>query len=261
MEVNKVYNKSCENMDDLPDDSVDLIITSPPYFSLKSYAQWDCYKNHLGFIDRVISECYRVLHPGQWICWNIQECVPINREQSEERQGCYPLLADTIQMMRNHGFFYEKDIIWYKGQGTASQKLFGSFPYPSLILTSGLTEHIITARKPLNNSPKKQRSEEIRDKSKLTKDEWGKWAVDLWHIPPVASNTTNHPAPFPVELAYRCIRLNSFYDDVILDPFMGSGTTAIASQSSGRNYVGYEIHENYITMFRERLNNNYDIFA
>jgi DNA modification methylase len=259
MLLDHVYNKSCEGMDDLPDDSVDMVVTSPPYFNLRAYAQWLTYQDHLNFLERVFRECYRVQKPGSWICWNIQECLPVPKEEQirGEREGCYPLLADTIGVMRKVGFIYEKDIIWYKGKGTATQKLFGSYPYPSLILVSGLTEHIITARKP-KGTFKREISDEIKAKSKLSKEEWGKWAVDLWEFPP--TKVKGHTAPYPLELPTRCIRLNSFWGDVVLDPFMGSGTTAIAAKRCGRKYIGYEQDPNYVQLIGERLNKTMDMF-
>ena len=252
-----IYNKSCQQMDELVNESVDLVVTSPPYFNLRDYAIWATYQEHLDFIEVVLFECFRVLKPGSWICWNIQECLPISKDDQKERQGCYPLLADTIKLLQKVGFLYEKDIIWYKGKGTATQKLFGSYPSPSLILVSGLTEHIITCRKP-KGSYKRSISAEIKEKSALTKEQWGAWAVDLWEIPP--TRVKGHTAPFPIELANRCIRLNSFYDDLILDPFMGSGTTALAAKRAGRHYVGYEYQEEYYNLISERLRKNVDIF-
>lgn len=256
--MNKVFNKSCESMTELDDNSVDLIVTSPPYHNLKDYSSWNSYDDYLNWLRNIFKECFRVLHPGSWICWNIQECIP--KEKADERLGCHPLLAHTIGIMEQTGFLYEKDIIWYKGKGTATQKLFGSFPKPSLILVSGLTEHIITARKPFKGTKRKQRSQEIVDKSLISKKQWGEWATDMWEIKPVPSKLTNHPAPFPIELAERCIRLNSFVEDLVLDPFMGSGTTAVAAVRSKRNYVGYEIHKKYVNMIEAKLNKHKDLF-
>lgn len=257
MLLNHIYNKSCEKMDDLLDSSVDLVVSSPPYYNLRDYSIWPTYQDHLDFIERVLRECYRVLKPGSWICWNIQECIPFPPKQTGKERYCEPLLAHTIALLQKIGFLYEKDIIWYKGKGTATQKLFGSYPNPSLILVSGLTEHIITCRKPRGDY-KPEVSDEIKKKSELTKEEWGKWAVDLWDIPP--TKVRWHTAPFPIELAHRCIRLNSFYGGVVLDPFMGSGTTAIAAKRCGRNYVGYELHPKYVELIEARIRNVHDMF-
>jgi modification methylase len=253
MEVDHIYNKSCERMTDLHDNSINMIVSSPPYYNCRDYAQWDIYEHYTGFIWLVLGECFRVMKPGAWICWNIQDCIPFPPEKGRHERFCEPITADTISLMRDVGFLYEKDIIWYKGKGTATQKLFGSYPSPSLILVSGLTEHIITARKPRPKNFKREIDEVIKKKSELTKKEWGEWAVDLWDIPPVNSKKTKHPAPYPVELAYRLVRLNSFYGDIVLDPFMGSGSTAIAAKRCGRHYIGYEKDKEYITEAKYRI--------
>lgn len=261
--MNSIINGNADNMKEIADESIDCIVTSPPYFNLKQYAQWNTYDEHLAFVEYVLAECHRVLIPGGWICWNIQECLPISKEDRQdknEREGTIPLLADTIKAMQNADFMYEKDVIWYKGKGTATQKLFGTYPYPGLLLISGLTEHIIFARK-ARGKFRKERSEEVKEKSKLTKEEWGSWATDLWEIQPARAKSIGHEAPYPVELAYRCIRMNSFYGDVILDPFMGSGSTAIAAIRCGREYVGYEIHKDTIEIANMRIRESKDIFG
>jgi modification methylase len=258
--LNQIFNSSCEDMKELDEGSVNLVVTSPPYYNLRDYSEWKSYADHLIFIKNVLDECYRVLMPGGWICWNIQECIPFPPAETKKERECMPLLAHTISLMSDIGFLYEKDIIWYKGKGTATQKLFGSYPYPGLILTSGLTEHIITARKPRGKF-KRKIDPEIKEKSILTKQEWGDWAVDIWDVPPVNAKNKNHPAPYPVEIPRRCIRLNSLWGDLVLDPFMGGGTTAIACSETGRNFVGYEIHKKYIDLSLNRIRfNNMSVF-
>ena len=259
MKADVIYNSSCENMSQVDNDSVGLVVTSPPYFNLREYAVWDSYQDHMDFIRLVLSECYRVLKPGGWLCWNIQECIPIKKyKKSEERKGCYPLLSHTISLMEQAGFLYEKDIIWFKGKGSATQKLFGSYPFPNMILLSGLTEHIITVRK----GGKKPRVDSvIKEKSRLTKEEWGQWGTDHWDIPAVKKSQTGHPAAFPIDIPYRLIRMYSFVDDIVLDPFMGSGTTAAAAKRCGRKFLGYELHQEYIDLAISRVRHDIDIFA
>lgn len=258
--LNQIFNSSCEDMKELEEGSVNLVVTSPPYYNLRDYSVWNSYEDHLAFIKKVLAECYRVLMPGGWIYWNIQECIPFPPAQTKKERCCMPLLAHTISLMLDVGFLYEKDIIWYKGKGTATQKLFGSYNLPGLILTSGLTEHIITARKPRGKF-KREVDKEIKEKSIITKEEWGAWAVDLWEIPPVNSKHKNHPAPYPIEIPKRCIRLNSFWGDLVLDPFMGGGTTAVACDLTERYFVGYEIHKKYIDpSFRRIRANNISVF-
>lgn len=258
IELDKIYNKSCEDMSEIPDDSVGLIVTSPPYFSLREYATWDTYPEYMQFIRKVLKECFRVLIPGRWICWNVQEGIAFPPKQTGKERYCQPLSANTItamlssQLMLSSQFLYEKTIIWYKGKGTATQKLFGTFPLPGLILCSGRTEHIITARKPRGDF-KENISKEIKERSKITKKEWADWAVDLWQFPPTKKSVSGHPAAFPLELPRRCIRLWSFYGDVVLDPFLGGGSSAIAAKREDRHYIGYEIHKEFIDETRNRM--------
>jgi len=252
VELDKIYNKSCEDMSEIPDNSVGLVVTSPPYFDLREYATWDTYPEYMQFIRKVLKECYRVLIPGRWICWNVQECIAFPPKQTGQERYCQALSANTITAMLSLQFLYEKTIIWYKGKGTATQKLFGTYPLPGLILCSGLTEHIITARKPRDNF-KENVPKDIKERSKITKREWADWAVDLWEFPPAKKSVSGHPAAFPLELPRRCIRLWSFCGDVVLDPFIGGASTAIAAKREDRHYIGYEIHKEFIDEAQNRM--------
>ncbi|NJL70533.1 MAG: site-specific DNA-methyltransferase [Candidatus Competibacteraceae bacterium] len=245
-------------MSEVEDESVNLVVTSPPYFSLKSYSTWSHYSDYLDFMSKVSDECFRILKPGGWICCNVQDSIPFPPEADRERYS-EPLAADCISIFRQSGFKYEKGIIWYKGQGTATQRLFGSFPQPGLILISSLTEHILLLRK-LRGGKKTYHSDDIKKASLLSTEEWSKWALDHWEIRPERAKVVGHPAPFPIEIPSRVIRMFSFKGDTVLDPFMGSGTTAIAAKQLGRNYIGYEIHQEYVRLAQNRLLNEIDIF-
>ena len=259
--INTIYNKSFLDAStyELPLSYVDMIVTSPPYYNLKEYAVWKDYDCYLNFIFQVLECCYDILRPGGWLCWNIQDCIPFPHSRTGKERYCQPLFAQTVNFINDIGFLYEKDIVWYKGKGTATQKLFGSYNLPGLILCSGLTEHIITARKPRGDY-KREIHEDVKEKSKLTKKEWGEWAVDLWNIHPESAKRIGHPAPYPIEIPYRLIRMNTFVGDTVLDPFMGSGTTALAAKRCSRNYIGYEIHKEYIDIAEGRLRADIDIF-
>lgn len=247
-------------MDDLEDQSVDMVVSSPPYYSLKEYAAWKTYEDYLFFIGKVANECYRVVKPGGWVCWNVQDSIPFPPSETGKERYSKPLAGDSIRLFMDAGFQYEKGVIWYKGQGTATQRLFGTYPNPGLILISGLTEHILLFRK-WRGDYKREVTDETREKSLLTKEEWSKWALDLWEIQPESAKRIGHPAPFPVEIPKRLIRMFSFHGDIILDPFFGSGSTGIAAHMCGRKYVGYEIHSEYIDLARNRLKHNVDIFG
>ncbi len=261
MKTNIIYNKSCteDGMSEISDSSIDMVITSPPYFSLKDYSYWEDYKSYINFIEEVAMGCFRVLKPGGWICWNVQDSLPFPKSKTGVERYSEPLAADSIKTFQSAGFKYEKGIIWYKGQGTASQRLFGSFPSPGLILISSLTESIIFMRKSRGDF-KREIDERIKQESLISKEEWSKWALDLWTIRPESAKRVGHPAPFPMEIPYRLIKMFSFINDVVLDPFMGSGTTAKAAKRCGRKYIGYEIHKKYVDLAESRLLADVDIF-
>lgn len=247
-------------MKDLNDESIDLVVTSPPYFSLRDYSTWDTYEDYLSFISRVGKECYRVMKPGSWICWNVQDSLPFPPSQTGKERYSKPLAADSIKTLEKCGFNYERGIVWYKGEGTATQRLFGTYPWPGLLLISSLTEPIILMRKS-RGKYKKKIDQENKEKSKLSKENWSKWTLDHWDIRPESAKRIGHPAPYPIEIPYRLIRMFSFVGDVVLDPFMGSGTTALAAKRCSRKYVGYDIHENYIELASKRITSDVDMFV
>jgi len=193
------------------------------------------------------------------MCCNVQDSIPFPSKQTGKERYSEPLAADFISLMRSAGFAYEKGIIWYKGPGTATQRLFGSFPIPGLLLISGLTEHILLLRKP-RNGYSRQIPLNIKQASEITNKEWSKWTLDLWDIRPETSQSLGHPAPFPAAIPYRLIRMFTFIGDIVLDPFMGSGSTAYAAKISNRQYIGYEIHNEYIQIANGRLRKTEDIF-
>jgi len=245
-----VFNKSCEKMDELADGVVDMIVTSPPYFSLREYATWDTYKSYLEFVERVAIECFRVVRPGGWVFWNVQDSLPFPPATDNKERYSEPLAADSVRMFLGAGFKYERGVVWYKGQGTATQRLFGTFPRPGLLLISSLTEPILFFRKQKGNY-KKEVDKEIIEQSLVTKEEWSKWALDLWEISPTREK--GHTAPFPFEIPYRLIRMFSYVGDLILDPFFGSGTTGLAAKLCSRYYVGYEVHKEYVKLAKDRI--------
>ena len=245
-------------MSEVDDDSVNLVVTSPPYFSLRDYSVWENYKDYLSFMQKVSDECFRVLQPGGWACINVQDSIPFPPSNGNERYS-EPLASDMIGLFRKSGFNYEKGIIWYKGKGTATQRLFGSFPNPGLLLISSLTEHILLFRK-WRDGFSRVVDARVKSSSELSKKEWAEWTLDLWKIRPESSSRIGHPAPYPIEIPYRLIRMFSFEGDVVLDPFLGSGTTALAARRCDRNYIGYEIHEKFKTLTKNRLIGDLDIF-
>lgn len=255
MKKNIIYNKSCEQMSEIPDNSIRLIITSPPYFNAKDYGHLDQighkdekYEVYLNRMTPVWKECFRVLQPNGKLCINSpvlpMEKVVMNTHHNRDILNINNDIEKTI--LDNTDFYRYSLIIWDKG--STDQLMMGSYPYPPNFYILNTIEFInifVKDGKPIKVN------DDIKGKSKLDKFEWREYINTIWQFP--VEKNRKHPAPFPVELPLRLIKLFSFYDDVILDPFMGSGTTAVAAKQVGRHYIGYELSNDYITLANSRL--------
>jgi modification methylase len=241
------------------DESVHLVVTSPPYFSLKTYARRDGqmaeiedYEHFLDELDRVWRECYRVLVPGGRICCVVGD-VCVSRRRGG-RHYVLPLHADIQVRARRNGLDCLTPILWSKianGVNEAEGNGAGFYgkPYQPGSVVKNDIEYILFMRK-----GSEYRSPEPVQKalSMLTKDEMQGWLRSQWSDIPGAS-TREHPAPFPTAIAERLIKLFSFAGDIILDPFVGTGSTMQAAIASGRNSVGNEIEPTYIEIAKKRL--------
>ena len=246
----------------IPDSSVHLVVTSPPYWTLKEYAKGnqsqlgdiDDYENFLTQLDRVWLECARVLVPGGRICCVVGDvCVPRRREG---KHYVMPLHSDIQVRSRKLGLDCLTPILWHKiangvteAQGNGAG--FYGKPYQPGSIVKNDTEFILQLRK-----GGKYRSVPPVQKvlSMLTKEEMQSWLRSGWEDIPGASTTrTAHPAPFPVELAERLIRLFSFAGDTVLDPFLGTGSTTAAAINSGRNSIGVEVERSYLQAAHKKL--------
>lgn len=246
-----VYFKDCRDMKEVASNSVTCVITSPPYFDYKDYntqeqigmgsESYECYIKDL---KKVWKNCLRVLQSNGKLCINVTNMK--SRKGVEGSSFLYPILADITKSCIDLGFIYYDDIIWVKGKANAGalngKPLFGSYPYPpNFKILDSIQETILIFRK--EGKPKKL-SKAIKERSRLSKGKWLEYTQGVWHIQPERQNN-GHCATFPVELPKRLISLYSFKDDVILDPFLGSGTTLLASKMMGRKGIGYEINEDY----------------
>ena len=244
--VNSIICGDClEVMKDWPDNCVDLVVTSPPYYNLKAYSSWNSYKDYLEFINYRAKELFRILKVGRHLFWNIQHGIPTKIEGSAFR-NTYPLTANTEIIFMDVGFCFEGLIIWDKGIGGATQKMFGSYPYPPTIIPSFRTEDILLFRK--NGKPDLSRKSEV---DKISKQEWVTIATNLWRFS--TDRSPYHPALFPIQLPLNCLKCWSFTNDIILDPFNGFGTTCLAAKVLGRRYIGIDISEKYCEIARQRL--------
>ncbi len=237
--LNKVLVKSSEDMSELPDDSVHLMVTSPPYNVGKEYDKDLTFSEYREFLKRVWKEVYRVLVPGGRACINVANLG---------RKPYIPLHAFIIQDMLEIGFLMRGEIIWVKKGGGAPSTAWGTWMSAKNPVLRDEHEYILVFSKGSFS-----RQEVEGKKSTLTREEFLEYTKSVWYMPAESAKKVGHPAPFPVELPLRLIKLYTFSNEIVLDPFMGSGTTAIASIRTGRSFVGYEIDQNYAKVAENRI--------
>ena len=241
----ELYLGDClEVMRSMPDKSVDLCVTSPPYFNLRDYSTWDSYESYIANVGLWFEQIARIVKPGRYVFWNVQDSYPNRLFDKTAPRKHLPLSSDTIQQAIKF-INYESNIVWYKGKAGATQRMFGSYPYPPTLILSWLHENILVFRK--EGKAEYTRNEE----SKLSKDTWVDLTNSIWEFRPETSS--DHSAPFPVALPTRAITGWSLVGDTILDPFMGSGTTGVACVQTGRNFIGIEIDPTYFAIAERRI--------
>ncbi len=240
---NQVFKSSSEAMSEIPDGSVHLMITSPPYNANKDYDEDLSLSEYLGFLKNVFTETYRVLVPGGRACINLANLG---------RKPYIPLTSHIVLLMQEIGFIMRGEIIWDKGASSTSSTAWGSWQSASNPILRDVHEYILIFSKGdyKRHLTKKEKTEKL---STISRDEFLEWTKTIWQMNAESARRVGHPAPFPLELPHRLIQLYSFQTDVVLDPFMGSGTTALAAMRSGRKFVGYEIVEEYVELARKRI--------
>ena len=239
--LNKFYCKSSENMDEIPDNSIHLMITSPPYNVGKEYDDDLTLEEYLNLLRSVFGETYKKLVTGGRACINIANVG---------RKPYIPLHAMVIEIMIDIGFLMRGEIIWDKSTSAGGSCAWGSWMSASNPVLRDFHEYILIFSK---ESYSKNKSQEKRDT--IGRDEYIQWTKSIWTFSAVNAKRIGHPAPFPIELPHRLINLYTYEGDVVLDPFCGSGTTCIAAAQNKRNYIGYDIEEKYIQLSRNRLYN------
>lgn len=232
------YVQSSEMMSQLKDASVHLMVTSPPYNVGKEYDAELTVTEHIALIQRVLSETFRVLVPGGRACVNVANIG---------RKPYIPLHAYIIKSASEVGFQMRGEIIWIKPMvGTSTA--WGSWRSPTNPTLRDTHEYILVFQKPPFGRKRLPGREPTIDR-----DEFLEWTKSVWEIQPASAKRLRHPAPFPVELPWRLVRLYTFADDVVLDPFMGTGSAAVAALRAGRRFVGYDINREYVKTATERL--------
>lgn len=236
---NAIILGSSENMKEIPDNSVHLMVTSPPYNVTKEYDQDLSLQEYLQLLRNVFTETYRVLVHGGRACINVANLG---------RKPYIPLSDYISQMMLEIGYLMRGEIIWYKGARAGVSMAWGSWRSAVNPVLRDTHEYILVFSK---GAFSRKRPEGKADT--ITREQFMEWTKSVWIMNPESAKKVGHPAPFPVELPYRLIQLYTFTGDIVLDPFMGSGSTAIAALKSGRKFVGYEIDQQYIDLARERI--------
>jgi site-specific DNA-methyltransferase (adenine-specific) len=237
--VDKIFCKSSENMAELPDHSVHLMVTSPPYNVGKEYDRDATLEEYLEFLGRVWREVYRVLVPGGRACVNIANLG---------RKPYIPVHSFIIRGLLQVGFLMRGEVIWNKAASSSPSTAWGSWRSPANPTLRDVHEYILIFSKGTftRKNPAKRRGS-------ISRDDFLEFTKSVWTFPAVSARSVGHPAPFPVELPQRLIQLYTYEGELVLDPFMGSGQTAIAALNGNRHYVGYEIEADYIRLAQRRI--------
>ncbi|MEL0164398.1 MAG: site-specific DNA-methyltransferase, partial [Candidatus Heimdallarchaeota archaeon] len=236
--LNKVHNKDSKNIDFIPDDSIHLIITSPPYNNSKEYDEDLSLEEYLKLINDVMVEAHRILIRGGRICINIANIG---------RKPYIPLSTYIDQIMIKIGFLPRGQIIWDKSASAGPSTAWGSWQSASNPILRDIHEYILVYSK---GEFGRKNSRSNKDDS-ISKDAFLENTKSIWKFPTASARKVGHPAPFPIELPKRLIELYSFENDIILDPFAGSGTTAIAAKTTNRNYIMIDINSDYCKLATE----------
>lgn len=243
--LNTIIASSCENMKDIPNNSLHLMITSPPYNVSKEYDNDLSLNEYLSLLKNCFTETYRVLVDGGRACINIANIG---------RKPYIPLSDYVSKIMIEIGFNMRGEIIWNKSAGAGISTAWGSFQSASNPILRDVHEYILIFSKGNYKRERDKEEKELR-KDNITKEEFIEWTKSVWTMNTESAKRIGHPAPFPEELPNRLIKLFSFTNDIVIDPFMGSGTTAIAAIKNKRNFVGYEINKEYINLANNRILN------
>jgi len=237
--LDKLFCKSSESMGELPDNSVHLMVTSPPYNVGKEYDEDLTLEGYKQFLKTVWQEVYRVLVPGGRACINIANLG---------RKPYIPLHAFIVETMLQLGFLMRGEIIWNKASSSSPSTAWGSWLSAANPTLRDIHEYILVFSKGTFT-----RKRHLERDSTISREEFLEFTKSVWTFSAEPAKAVGHPAPFPVELPYRLVQLYTYEGDVVLDPFMGSGQAAIAAIKTKRHYVGYDINEEYVRLAERRI--------
>lgn len=237
--LDHIFCHSAEAMAELPDCSVHLMVTSPPYNVRKEYDDDLTLDDYLAFLKRVWTETRRVLVPGGRMCINVANLG---------RKPYIPLHAYIAAQAADLGFLMRGEVIWNKAASASSSTAWGSWISAANPTLRDIHEYILVFCKDTF-----KRQNPTKRSSTISRDEFLEYNKSIWNFSAESARKVGHPAPFPVELPRRLIQLYTFENEIVLDPFMGSGQTALAAVKSSRHYVGYEIDKNYVALADHRI--------
>lgn len=255
----QLINGDSRKMSLIPDETVHLVVTSPPYWQLKDYGMPnqigfnDTYEAYINNLNLVWSECHRILMPGCRLCINVGD--QFARSVYYGRYKVIPIHSEIIRFCETIGFDYMGSIIWQKPTSmhtTGGQKVMGSYPYPCGGIVKIDFEQILLFKKQ-GQAPVP--SKEVKEASVLTMEEWNEYFSSHWTF--CGAKQNRHIAVFPEELPKRLIKMFSFLGDTVCDPFMGSGTTALAAKNLGRHSIGYELNKDFRSFYKEKVIDSY----
>lgn len=235
--LDTLFCESSEEMTAIPDDCVALMVTSPPYNVGKDYDADLSLDEYLDLLHRVLKDTFRVLEPGGRVAVNVANLG---------RKPYLPLNHHVAGLMNDIGFLLRGEIVWQKAAGAGGSCAWGSWQSAKNPTLRDIHEYVIVASK---GTYRRMR----RGTDTISKEEFLEGTVSVWNIRAASAKRVGHPAPFPVELPRRLIELYTFEGDLVLDPFMGSGSTAIAAVETGRHYVGYDNEPTYVALAEQRI--------
>jgi site-specific DNA-methyltransferase (adenine-specific) len=241
--LNKIILNTAEDMSLIPENSLHLMITSPPYNVSKEYDEDLSLEDYLSMLKRVFSETYRVLVNGGRACINVANLG---------RKPYIPLSDYISKIMIDIGFHMRGEIIWNKAASASPSTAWGSWMSASNPTLRDIHEYILIFSKGDYKRERNKKEKEFRNNT-IKKEEFMEWTKSIWTFNAESARRIGHPAPYPVELPNRLIQLYSFTNDIILDPFIGSGTTGIAALKGKRNFVGFETNNEYKKLAQKRI--------
>jgi modification methylase len=253
--IDRIFTGDASHMDGVDDNSVALVVTSPPYFAGKAYETAlgeghvpATYADYLQMLEAVFDECVRKLEPGGRIAVNVANLG---------RKPYRSLSADVVWILQDRlRLLLRGEVIWVKARGAGGSCAWGSFQRPANPVLRDLSERIIIASKGRFDralNPRQRFAKKLPSEASIFRDDFMEVTTDIWEMPPESATRVGHPAPFPVELPERLINLYTYRGDLVLDPFMGSGTTAVAAVRTERHYVGYDTDEDYVKAATKRV--------